>query len=333
MADLCDRRAIPWIAETPLIRVGHPSVFKLPKWLTVRLKPTTFHRDLHQCMFSELDVRPGNLIFKKGTSMLANFPLDGLSRLCNHLIRDWQLPSTGELRTSPHPPLRGRERWREMREGTPWGGVDGEQSDYMTQRTAHYPAEFTWQILGAIVAETAFRRSAAQPTAPVGHEALRDPVQSRPAATASPADEPARTADDVPHSCGPQVPVCEPSAKELPAPHSHASLLQPAVDQAEASVAGAPDLSSGIRSVAQATESLFPPPAVDHSGRPVVRMTDPMRGQVEGTTEHQIGGLRDLHRSIQRLPGHQVAGVRIREAISIPRCTTRPRCTNVRGAG
>ena len=105
IADLADNELdlTPWIAETPKVRRGHPSVFKLPRWLQIRLRRTTRQADLDQCEYGDSPPRPDELVFKKGTSILGNLPLHGVHRLCSHSPTDWVVPSTGSV---VHAPIR-----------------------------------------------------------------------------------------------------------------------------------------------------------------------------------------------------------------------------------
>ena len=114
VAEICNRKGLPWILETPLIRVGHPSVLKLPRWLKIRLEPSTCHADIHQCMFAALDERPSNHIFKKASSFVSNFSLDGFVRLCNHSVRLWHHEPTGRRMYASHPPFGGTVLWQEL---------------------------------------------------------------------------------------------------------------------------------------------------------------------------------------------------------------------------
>ena len=50
-ARLCNELGLPWIAETPRMRVNHPSVFKLGEWKAVRAAPKVEDAILDQCQF------------------------------------------------------------------------------------------------------------------------------------------------------------------------------------------------------------------------------------------------------------------------------------------
>lgn len=149
LARLGNHHCIPWLAETPRMRRGHPSVFKLPEWLAVRQEPMVRHSDLDQCMFVDEPPRHQSYTYTKGTSIVGSCSLAGLSRTCSHGSKTWVLPS-GTTRSSPHPPLRGRLPAHEI--GTPPVQGDG---NYLTLATAHYPAELTWQLLARLIAASA----------------------------------------------------------------------------------------------------------------------------------------------------------------------------------
>ena len=54
---------------------------------------------------------------------------------------------------------------------------------------------------------------------------------------------------------------------------------------------------------------------VDHSGRPKVRQCNPLSAQSEMHQSHQIGSLRDVAASVERVPGHLVVGGKVRELL------------------
>ena len=41
MADEFDALGLPWIAETPEVKISYPSVFKIREWLEIRQRATT----------------------------------------------------------------------------------------------------------------------------------------------------------------------------------------------------------------------------------------------------------------------------------------------------
>ena len=48
------------------------------------------------------------------------------------------------------------------------------------------------------------------------------------------------------------------------------------------------------------------PPPQDHSGRPPVQFTTPLRGAPPAAPEHTVGSLRNLTKSLDMIPGHAV---------------------------
>ena len=183
LAEISDRRCLPWLAETPRIRQGHPSVFKLPRWLAIRQRPTTRHADLEQCMYADDPPRDEADTYKKGTAIIGNIDLVGLPRYCEHPDRDWYVPSSGRIVTAPHPPLCGRERAYLIGTG-PCRKRPREQPGqaYLTRATAHYPAELTWQLIARLVVaarDTARQAAVPSPSLPsdvsVGDSGLGGP--------------------------------------------------------------------------------------------------------------------------------------------------------------
>ena len=142
-----DQLCIPWLAETPRIRPGHPSVFKLPKWLEIRMRPTTRQSDIDQCPFADEPARAEDNTFTKGTTLLGSVPLDGITRNCEHPLVEWLIRSSGRIIKAAHPPLIGTER--AVRVGSQPSSSC--QSEYLTKATARYPAELTWQLLGLLI--------------------------------------------------------------------------------------------------------------------------------------------------------------------------------------
>ena len=147
MAQIFDDRSLPWLAETPLIRRGHPSVFKLPEWLALRQRPTIRQSDPDQCQFKDHPVREPMDTYRKGTTLVGSMDLQGTFRSCSCPVQQWVVPTTGQVISSPHPPLVGTQR--AYLQGSPPPANPG-ASEYLTRATAHYPAEFTWQLIGLL---------------------------------------------------------------------------------------------------------------------------------------------------------------------------------------
>ena len=63
--------------------------------------------------------------------------------------------------------------------------------------------------------------------------------------------------------------------------------------------------------------SLPKPVKTDHSGRPTVQRTAPLRGPDAAPAPRQVGSLRHVTKSVDLVPGHRVAGQRIREILDL----------------
>ena len=77
IADIATQQSAPWLAETPLVREGAPSVFKLPRWLDVFSHPQVLQDKLDQCEFEDEPKRlpaatfnrPGQILLAPGNAM------------------------------------------------------------------------------------------------------------------------------------------------------------------------------------------------------------------------------------------------------------------------
>ena len=108
-AERCCSRAssihlgIPWLAETPAVRDGQTSVFKLPEWLSVMKSPHSVRCDLDQCVVGSGTTKPTTLVS-------GQVSISDLALTCTHPRREWTVPWSGEKYSSPHPRLR-RAQW------------------------------------------------------------------------------------------------------------------------------------------------------------------------------------------------------------------------------
>ena len=148
MTNIFESRSKPWLSETPRIRRGQPSVFKLREWLEIRMRPSTRQTDLDQCQFVDYPPKLEDEIYTKGTSIIGDMPLEGIHRCCGHPIQEWIMPSTGKVTRAPHPPLFGSERAHKIGEAPRSISSSGE---FLTRATAHYPAELTWQMIALLI--------------------------------------------------------------------------------------------------------------------------------------------------------------------------------------
>ena len=82
IADIATQQSAPWLAETPLVRAGAPSVFKLPRWLDLFSHPQVRQDQLDQCEFEDEPKRLPAATFTKATSIGASVELSGLVRSC-----------------------------------------------------------------------------------------------------------------------------------------------------------------------------------------------------------------------------------------------------------
>ena len=118
-----------WIVEQPHEREGKTSMWKLDEFERLRSLDDVFTYTFDQCRF---ECRA-----QKRTDLLSNIPgLEEFTVLCNHEVKRWIIPWSGELVVAPHPPLRGRQwailesQWDEtmLRDREPGGDVQHIQS-------------------------------------------------------------------------------------------------------------------------------------------------------------------------------------------------------------
>ena len=139
-AAICNSQSLPWIAETPKLTDGVPSVFKLPEWVGLGTPPNGSTIAVDQCRFGARSKKPTTL--KASRCSIAD-----IAHECNHPRHLWTIPWSGRSYWSPHPILRGKQwaiphsQWRRwmLRPKRPSG-------DYITRASAHYPAELNFQL-------------------------------------------------------------------------------------------------------------------------------------------------------------------------------------------
>ena len=215
----------------------------------------------------------------------------------------------------------------------------------MTRKTAHYPAELTWQLLGLLVLNMRPTPMTAVPTREVISPAGSPPSISRLGARskASPPAPAAPTSQDADYrgqvdqnssasarsGCPPasnshkrvwkraDVRQTEPlgSSADLPGgstvrPNivgavSKSAPSQPLQPAPRAELPGSSADSPGSSTL---LPSLAAPPRRDHADRPITQQAVPLRGRKTVTTT-QIGSLRDVSKSLALVPGHCVAAV------------------------
>lgn len=125
-------RSKPWGIEQPARREGRPSMLRLPKFQQLAKMPNASIKTFAQCRFG--------CTFQKLTEILGNLDLSSWPGACDHPVKDWVIPWSGERLRGPHPPLRGRqlviplEQWNSnmLRSKEPKG-------PFLTKATAHYP--------------------------------------------------------------------------------------------------------------------------------------------------------------------------------------------------
>ncbi len=137
----------PWAVEQPARRERRPSMLNLPKFTYLAgLKGATVTK-FAQCMFGQK--------FEKETEILGNLDLSSWPKKCNHPVRDWIIPWSGERVRSPHPPLKGKQLAIPVDEWDPsmlrWYEPFG---PFLTKSTAHYPGDLNEAIARAIVAKS-----------------------------------------------------------------------------------------------------------------------------------------------------------------------------------
>ena len=139
-AAICNSLSRPWIAETPKLSDGVPSVFKLPEWVGLGVPPEGSTISLDQCRYGARA--------KKPTSLKASrCSIEDIAHECNHPRLLWTIPWNGKSYWAPHPILRGKQwaiphsQWRRwmLRRSRPTG-------DYITRASAHYPAELNYHL-------------------------------------------------------------------------------------------------------------------------------------------------------------------------------------------
>ena len=152
MAEACEAAydlGDPMWAETPAQRDGKPSVFKLPRFVTLRGKEGVSTETKVQCHDGAPTSKPTDLItFLFTIAMAAE---------CTHEPRWWRQPWSGKWKWGAHPPLRGKEWMIPAEEWRPrmkrWGPPGG---PYLSRNAAAYPAGMNQAIaeawLGAAVA-------------------------------------------------------------------------------------------------------------------------------------------------------------------------------------
>ena len=93
---------MPWIAETPKVSDGHPSVFKLPSWQSLATTRGYTTCDTDQCMMGAPSTKP--------TTLVGGFvALNDMAYKCSHEHRMWTVPWSAETYRGPHPRLRGTQ--------------------------------------------------------------------------------------------------------------------------------------------------------------------------------------------------------------------------------
>lgn len=136
----------PWALEQPARRDGRPSMLNLPKFIYLASLKGASATRFPQCMFGQK--------FEKETEILGNLDLSAWPTTCNHPIRDWVIPWSGERFKSSHPPLKGRQLAIPAEDWNPsmlrWYEPKGA---FLTKATAHYPGALNEAIATAIVSK------------------------------------------------------------------------------------------------------------------------------------------------------------------------------------
>ena len=71
-AELCNGLGIPWILETPKLRLKQPSVLKLPEWRSLLERAGTAVYTTDQCQYADRPRRHPSLTFTKATALASN---------------------------------------------------------------------------------------------------------------------------------------------------------------------------------------------------------------------------------------------------------------------
>lgn len=124
----------PWILEQPHWRDGATSMFTLDEFIELMDNEDVHIYTLAQCRYGAQ--------VEKLTDLLSNADLSSLELTCNHPVRWWRIPWSGEWIHARHPPLKGKqlaipsEEWSTsmLRDREPEG-------PFVTRAFAAYPAE------------------------------------------------------------------------------------------------------------------------------------------------------------------------------------------------
>lgn len=143
VAEEFSKQGKPWGLETPEPRTGAPSVFKLPRIAALDELPGVVTQYFDQCTVG------GE--FTKPTAIKGN--LRGLpSKRCDHELRAWRIPWSGERMVRAHPPLIGTQKaieeryWEpEMMTSTP------PKDEFLSRQAAAYPRGLNEAILDCLL--------------------------------------------------------------------------------------------------------------------------------------------------------------------------------------
>ena len=151
LAEVASKHNQPWIAETPAVKEGKPSVTKLPQWITIRDREDTTRLEIVQC---ELGAPT-----KKATELWGTASLQGMPTACSHDKRWWTTPWNGMYNFAAHPQLRGKQ-WQIQSEL--WE-VDmlryyEPNGPYISQSSANYPILMNVELAMRIVLQAGLNR-------------------------------------------------------------------------------------------------------------------------------------------------------------------------------
>ena len=134
-----------WIVEQPHERPGKPSMWKLDEFDELKNREGVYLYTFDQCRYG--------CMAEKKTDLLSNIPgLEEFTLLCNHEIRRWIIPWSGEVIVAPHPPLKGRQWAIPEAEWSPSMLCETEPTgDYITRACAAYPSELNKALAKALL--------------------------------------------------------------------------------------------------------------------------------------------------------------------------------------
>ena len=128
------RLHLSFLGETPHMRDGKPSVFKLPAWLEIRQAPGVDTTAFAQC---GLGARTEKMTDIVNYDLRIAFP-----SACTHPKRWWAVPWSGRAHWGSHPQLKGTQ-WM-----VPWEQWDASMMEWqepsgplLTRQAAAYPGQ------------------------------------------------------------------------------------------------------------------------------------------------------------------------------------------------